>query len=271
MKDVDYVKLSEQYASFLVAIGGVSITALALVLSLGSTLNKRESGPFLVFALVVATVSCFIGSHMMAETAAFIQYSKERLKVANPKAEIPPSGVPLGKRLFLLASTNIFVAVVLVLFALMLLPTAFDIQFDNLTAASINLISFVIFATVVLGALCWMFLAAFHRTRLKGTFRRIPAKRTWGVVYSAIGTVLAVATALWLIQTYNKNLLLGFTFIPIALTTGASLLYFAIIFKNSHEAYNRELRLGEICFFSSAITLSYTCLVFAGIRAMFYS
>src|SRR5712692_3161581 len=61
---VRYQKLSEQYANFLVAVGGVSITVLALVLSLGSASSgsspaERYSRAFLVVALLTATVSCF--------------------------------------------------------------------------------------------------------------------------------------------------------------------------------------------------------------------
>ena len=79
MEAVDYLKLSEQYATFLVAVGGVSITVLALVLSWGSDPVEPPaeigSRSFLVAALIVATIACFIGAHMMAETAAFISNS----------------------------------------------------------------------------------------------------------------------------------------------------------------------------------------------------
>jgi len=57
---VDYQKLSERYANFLVAVGGVSITVLAVVLSLGesdSSGSKSASRAFLVAALLAATVA----------------------------------------------------------------------------------------------------------------------------------------------------------------------------------------------------------------------
>lgn len=67
MEHVDYQKLSEQYASFLVAVGGVSITVLTLVLSLSP--NPKDPPPaegdsrsFLVVALILAALSCFIGA-----------------------------------------------------------------------------------------------------------------------------------------------------------------------------------------------------------------
>src|SRR5205085_3478511 len=120
MKDVDYAKLSEQYGGFLVAVGGVSITVLAVVLGLGSKTELAEGGKtaqvFLVAALITATVSCFIGAHMMAETAAFFTKNGDE----QPKKY----KIPLGRRLFVLATTNIFIAITLVLFSIVLLPTA---------------------------------------------------------------------------------------------------------------------------------------------------
>src|SRR2546429_2684192 len=98
--EVDYLKLSEQYASFLIAAGGVSITVLTLVLTLGTETTEtreRELRTFLAAALVVATISCFTGAHMLSETASFISYSKG--------TQTPLS----GERLFLLASINIYI------------------------------------------------------------------------------------------------------------------------------------------------------------------
>src|SRR5205085_241642 len=124
MKHVEYAKLSEQYGGFLVAVGGVSITVLAVVLGLKSILNTPEpltetgetARVFLVAALITATVSCFIGAHMMAETAAFFTKNGDE----QPKKY----KIPLGRRLFVLATTNIFIAITLVLFSIVLLPTA---------------------------------------------------------------------------------------------------------------------------------------------------
>src|SRR5712692_10049124 len=123
MEEVDYAKLSGQYASFLVAVGGVSITVLTLVLSFNRspntsapTLTEKNARMFLVAALIAATVSCFVGAHMMAETAAFFTHCGKK---SPEKAEIR-----LGKRLFVLASSNIFIAITLVLFSIVLLPAA---------------------------------------------------------------------------------------------------------------------------------------------------
>ena len=157
MNQVDYAKLSGQYAAFLVAVGGISITVLALVLSFSSAPNTSETltetgkiaRVFLVAALIAATVSCFIGAHMMAETAAFFTRCEKK-----PSEEKLPDEIPLGRRLFVLATSNIFIAITLVLFSIVLLPTATG-KAD--LAASLKLISLVVFLGVVLGALCWIF------------------------------------------------------------------------------------------------------------------
>jgi uncharacterized protein with PQ loop repeat len=250
MKKVDYLKLSEQYASFLVAIGGVSITALTLVLSLGSeptTLTEGDTLSFLVAALVVATALCFIGAHMMSETAAFISCSKEPVSDKfNRKAS--------GERLFLLASINIFVAIILVLFALMLLPTASG----RVDPASIKPISFTVFGLIVFGAFCWMILASNYRMPVPHSGRAI-------VLPLIIGLVLGLILYFLLI---SKRYLLWATFIPIVIFTVASLLYFAWIFKDGSKARLRKARIRDIYFFSSAITISYASLVVASIRTM---
>ncbi len=251
MKKVDYLKLSEQYASFLVAVGGVSITALALVLSLGSESTKWTEGDprlFLVAALVVATVSCFIGAHMMAETAAFISFSKET-------ASEEFKGKASGERLFLLASFNIFIAIILVLFALMLLPMVSG----KIDAGSITAISFTVFGLIVLGALCWMILAVKYRVR---------------VPQSGYAIAFAVFIGLpWGLYLYflleSPKCLLLLTFIPIIIFTIASLLYFALIFKDGARARLRKARIQDIYFFSSGIIISYLSLLAAGIRTMF--
>jgi len=256
MKDIDYVKLSEQYASFLVAVGGVSITALALVLSLAHEImsTKGELASFLVLALVAATVCCFIGAHMMAETAAFISYTKMTFEDKTPEREIPSAEVTLGKRLFLLASTNIFIAIALVLFALTLLPAAADFP----DAASIRLISFLIFGAVLAGASYWMCLAAVHR--MEGS---------WSAVLPA-GIVGAVwAFFLWSIQPH-KNWVLGLTFVPIVLISVILLIYFASIFKGSHRVLSGKIGTGDRCFFVIAITVSYASLLVAAVKIMFF-
>lgn len=238
MRQVDYLKLSEQYASFLVAIGGVSITVLTLVLSFNPESARPELTAFLVAALIVATVSCFAGAHMMAETAAYITYFKERVS---------------GERLFLLASTNIFIAIILVLFALMLLPTASGKVHEDYQD-SIKLISVSVFAVVVIAAICWMARASIYR---------MPAPKGWRAIMPAVvlGALWIVGLCVYLIP---HNWLLQASFIPIIFFTVVSLVYFTWTFKNGGEASNFD-----IFFFSSAIILTYISLVVAGIKTMF--
>ena len=263
MEEVDYSKLSEQYASFLVAVGGVSITVLTLVLSLGSSatkLTEQDLGSFLILDLVVATVCCFIGAHMMAETAAFINHAKEKLKAENPTPDtISPVRVPLGERLFLLASANIFISIILVLFALMLLPSASNLS----NATSIKWISFFIFMFVVVGALIWMVLAANHRMPVEPVTERRRAIR------QSIGIGLLWACVLCGSLLIHKVLLLWLTFLVIALIAVGSLLRFALIFKESNKTSNQEVSINDIRLFSSAITISYASLIINAIRTMF--
>jgi hypothetical protein len=226
--EVDYLKLSEQYASFLVAIGGVSITVLALVLTFNS-----KSNAFLVASLIVATISCFTGAHMMAETAAFISHSK---------------GIPSGERLFLLASINIFIAVVLVIFALMLLP----IVSDKVDVDSIKPISISVFAFVIIAVLSYVWLS----------FYRMPAP------HGRLSIVMpAIASILWswrmFSQTSKKSseklrqkFLLKWTFIPIIFFTFISLIGFAWTFNDGGKVGDIDIGLFSLAITSACASLS---------------
>lgn len=245
MENVDYQKLSEQYASFLVAIGGVSITVLTLVLSLNQDSKApelTEAGPrsFLVAALVVAVVSCFIGAHMMAETAAFINKSKNKDN---------------ADRLFLVASSNIFISIVLVLFALMLLP----LVFSKVHLASIKPICIGLFFLIVAGAIYWAVLAGTYRMRVKGSKRAI-------IIAAFCGSISFVAL---LAIPLSNNWLLWLAFAPSALVTAVSLAWFAWIFKDGTVDSLREARIKEIRFFSISIIVSYASLLAAGFKTMF--
>ncbi|HEX8773714.1 MAG TPA: hypothetical protein VF735_08885 [Pyrinomonadaceae bacterium] len=241
MKEVDYAKLSEQYASFLVAAGGVSITVLTLVLGLSSpptTVTEKNARLFLVAALIAATVSCFVGAHMMAETAAFFTHK--------PSEKTPPAKIPLGRRLFVLASSNIFVAIALVLFSIVLLPTATG---KIELAASLKPITHVVFLGVVIGALCWMALAAIDRTSVGG--------EGW---YAIAGGIIVGVLGGAIFHYFSKDNWPQVIFIIIVSFTAASLLYFAVIFKIG-KACTRKACIIEIGVFSSAITISYVSLI----------
>ncbi|HLL69782.1 MAG TPA: hypothetical protein VK363_00020 [Pyrinomonadaceae bacterium] len=267
MEKVDYLKLSEQYASFLVAFGGVSITVLTLVLSLGSdsqTPTGVNSRSFLVGALVVATVTCFIGAHMMAETAAFISNAKNNAEeIAERKRDINTSQLPplpspeevvSGVRLFILASTNIFIAINLVLFALMLLPASSR----RVHAASLAPISVGVFLVIIVVSLYWMILAANYRMYLPQS-----GWATWSPVI-----IVSVLGVIFYFLPVSKECLLWVAFAPSALSTAISLVWFAWIFKEGDTIRLQKARIQDIWFFSLAISLSYTPLVVAVIKTV---
>jgi hypothetical protein len=241
MKEVDYAKLSEQYASFLVAVGGVSITVLTLVLGLSSpptTLTEQNARTFLVAALIAATVSCFIGAHMMAETAAFFTKKGQ---------ETLPDKITLGQRLFVLATSNIFIAITLVLFSIVLLPTATG---KVELAARLKPISHVVFLGVVIGALWWMALAAIDRMGVgeKGCY--------------ALAVAFVAGLVTGILYYTSKELRPQVTFIFIVGFAAVSVFYFAIIFK-AGKACTINTGIIEMAVFSSAITISYASLVVA--------
>ncbi len=240
---VDYLKLSEQYASFLIAIGGVSITVLALVLSFSA-----KSNAFLVASLVVATISCFTGAHMMAETAAFISYYKDNS--VRTAAFISQYGAePSGERLFLLASINIFIAVVLVIFALMLLPM---VLLEKDKATEIKLISTSVFAFVIIAVLSSVALSVY----------RMPAPLPEPQRWIPIGITFVVSIVLGLILfSISKESLLEWSFIPIIALTLISLLWFAWTFNDGGKVGNLDIWL-----FSFAVTFTCASLVVARIK-----
>jgi hypothetical protein len=274
MNKVDYLKLSEQYVSFLVASAGVSITVLTLVLTFGSKSTEVDLRSFLIAALVVSTISCFIGAQMMAETAASFSHLKENppkaiLNNSTPKESPPevipdnsifsrgrsPKDIPSGEHLFLLASTNIFITVILLLFALMLLPPASEKVEPN----SIRLISVLVFLFVVVCALFWMFLAVIYRMDVKGGLRA-------SVIVFIIGLLVGGVVSYF---PTSKEQLLWATFIPIGFFSAAVLLRFAWLFSDSGKARSPKAYILDICFFIFPITFSYVSLVVAGMKMMY--
>jgi hypothetical protein len=260
METVDYLKLSEQYAGFLVAIGGVSITVLALVLSFGSDTNtpvRINSRSFLVVALVVATITCFIGAHMMAETAAYIQFYKNLHQTT-------------GERLFLLASTNIFTATILVLFALMLIPASSG-RVHTPSLAPILIAVFLIIAAVIL---LWLILAVNYRLRVAGSDGII-----WkSLVVGGVWLLVLLCFPPKLLRSFKENSVLKWvknrcghcslwlTFTPSLLSTAGSLSCFAWIFSEGDPCHFREITHCDIWLFSLAIAVSYASLIAGGIK-----
>jgi hypothetical protein len=275
MEFVDYQKLAEQYASFLVAIGGVSITVLALVLTLtpksGESPELTEPGPrtFLVIALIVATLSCFVGAQMMAETAAFTNYTEpvkcdadnKPVGCINYTKPVPPAIYPetvtftrppkKADRLFLLASSNIFVAIILVFFALMLIPRLSH----TVHLQSLKPIPYLFFL-IVAGALYWAIFAGQYRMIVDGRGRAI---------------ILALVISLiWGFSLYKlripKRWQLWATFAPSALLTVFSLAWFTWLYTDGDQKSLLEATIYEVWFFSISIGLSYAALVATGIK-----
>lgn len=285
MDEVDYLKLCDQYITFLIASAGVSITVLTLVLTFGSkseTQNKPaqnkevDISSFLVAALIVSTVYCFIGAQMMTETAAFLSYIKNRpakTSQSNKSDKENPTGatsdnsvstaespqekqdMEFGERLFLLASTNIFITVVLLLFALMLLPTASK----TVEPDSIRFISVWVFWVVVVCALFWMILAVIYRMDAEGSHLVIIIASIFifglvvGIVFSCF--IKPIKCLLWL------------TFVPIGCFSAVLLLRFAWIF--SDESKPKTDGVDVLGFFILPITFSYVSLGITGMRMMF--
>lgn len=233
--EVDYLKLSEQYASFLVAAGGVSITVLTLVLTFGlESAYGRDLRTYLAAALVVAIISCFTGAHLMAETAAFISHSRIIL-------------APLsGERLFLLAGINIFIAVTLIIFALMLLPLASG-KVNTVDIQMIKPICISVFVFVIAAVVCWLVFSV-----------TIRSPRVQGCSAVLMFITVVILGVLWgsLLYKYTEYLL-HMTFFLIVALTFLTLFIFTLTFKDGKEANYYEIN-----FFILAITL--TCISLTG-------
>jgi hypothetical protein len=239
--EVDYLKLSEQYASFLVAAGGVSITVLTLVLTLGTKTGKKELRTFLATALIVATISSFTGAHMLSETASFISYSKG--------TQTPPLS---GERLFVLASINIYISVIVILFALMLLPAASG----RVDAKTIEPISVSVFMFALAAVLCWMFFSITIR------FPRLFGWRAIVMIF-AVFCLDGVWGYLLYQSTKFKDRLLHLSFIPILILILISLVLFTLTFKDGGKAHKLD-----VAFFVLAVTSSCVSLTAAAIKLM---
>ena len=287
MNKTDYLQLASQYASFLAAVGGVSITVLTVILSLGSKPSDKRarlSRIFLITALIVSTISCFIGAHMLGETAASVSYFKnvaDACKEVNTfgciKERVPEFTMPTdcaddqpdechnkmwakfreetsGQRLFLLSSINIFISALLVLFAIMLLPTA-----SSERNAAIKPISVWGSLFVSVGVFIWLILAGINRLNPADTDHAVWPAVIWGVI-----CVAALLTASRAYPSTFWDYLLPTTFFPVILITCASFVYFGASFQYSGRASDNEI----LCF-GIAVLTSYALLIVAGIKLMY--
>lgn len=265
---IDYGKLAEQYASFLSALGGVSITVLTLVLSLDSLrkeLKQADGGenlrpaevepgrpnyrPHLIAALIVATVTCFVGAHLMAETASFVNSFISGQAIQGS----PGVTKPLGERLFLLASINIYIAVTVVIFALMLLTAEYKRSNDNVPG--VRRISMCVFCAVVLCILCWMVVSA---------TLRMPPQNWERAELLPIAAVALLGLALWLKLKHRLwNYLVPASFISIISFTVISLGWFAV---SLHWGYNGATTEFDIALFVTSVFSTCMFLLASGKR-----
>jgi uncharacterized protein with PQ loop repeat len=185
-------------------------------------------------------------------------------------------------------------AAVLVLFALMLLPTVSGEK----QAASLATISVAVFVLIVIGAICWMGRAATSRMPAPGDWPTI----RWAVTISILWGLLLfffIKAKYFLIKAkkyiprkacrpftrkrirpftrklirfirkraYDEKVrhqyLLIATFIPIIFFAVISLLWFAWTFGEGGQAQDIE-----IFFFTLAVTFSYTSLIISSIKIM---
>lgn len=255
LMQIDYGKLSEQYASFLSALASVSITVLAIVLSLpGLQPRRRARGevnyrPHLIVALIVATVTSFVGAQLMAETASYVSSFITGQAVAGT----PEPSTPLGQRLFLLASINIYVAGMVIIFALMLLTAEY--KRANEDAHGVRRISMCIFGAVVFCILWWMFFSVAIR---------MPSRNVALAVFGPIVVVGLLGWAfrrLWRESLWDR--LVPATFISIISLTVITLGWFVI---SLHCGLNGETTDFDIGLFVLAVVSTCTFLGAVGKR-----
>lgn len=230
---VDYLKLSELYAGFLASLGGVSITVLTLVLTLYPKPVAGNLSRFWVGALFVATISCFTGAHLMAEAAAFMnKFIGDNNKLM------------LGARLSLLASINIYVAAILLIFTIVLL-----------TAEHVKWISVLVFVLVLLITLIWMYYTASSRFVPKHPQAKKAA--LWAAI---TGLIVGIVMFIWAMSRLFEEYLLVVSFVIPIVATAFSFCYFVRILKSGKQDWNLNVWL-----YSFAIALPCVSLFGAGV------
>jgi hypothetical protein len=238
---IAYGKLAEQYGGFLVAVGGVSITVLALVMYIwhedrAEDKETRHNRSAVIKALIVSTFCSFVGAHLLAETSAFIS-----------GAGVPDNG--FGARQFLLASVNIFVAVPVVMFAVTVLAIEFR---KKQRLLGLRLLSSGVFTAVVFCVLWWMIVSIF--------FRMSPRAMPFQTKAGLIGLVFAISIGVFVLYFCLRNkvesmaLLLNITFGLITVMSISSLIFCSRALYSPGD----DAGLLEAGFFVSTVT--FTCL-----------
>jgi hypothetical protein len=296
----DYIKLSEQYASFLSALGGITVTVLTIVLAIKKT-SKPKLFSALVSALVVATLACFVGAHLMAQTAALTKKKEPVVQAAaasqTQKAEqlgdkqqrdagSAEDKKPMVARHFVYASVNVYFALMLVAFSLMLLPETYirvsekeqeeidtgiqgsntkDTSEGGMSKEDVNAISRVtksVFYFVVSSAYFWSFYYYTYRFKVPDPRDRIPAVFVIGT--AIIVTVWAIYLCLLHLFIKDENSQRN-TFILHIILIGLSVLLFSFYADVDEEPTNWDIFL--FCF---AIAISGATLWGLSLRATEY-
>lgn len=261
----DFRKLAGQYANFFTALGGVCITVLTLILALERVPNRADLHSVLVASLIVATVVSFIGAHLMAETAASIRQPVTSVETSPPPSvnESPAQEKEtpqwVGGRLFLLASINIYLGVILTSFSLLLLPAAYD----KLNAREITLITLTVFLVVVVSAYYWM--DRYFVSRIK-PLKQLPLRPSWSqkaVVIAA--SLLASAAIVFLRGEITRKYVQATEFIILIILSASSGFYFNRVYHQKQQPEQSDWKQVST-FFYAAITFSCITIFALGLR-----
>lgn len=146
----NYVTLCQSYSAFLLGVGGVAITILTLVLTLSRDHSEKDVMPYLVAALLICAATCFVGTHLLNETASL--GGTEPMTVRR-SGEMPAGSPPGIIRFFWIAEVNIFIASLAFLFALALITLVYSD--DGKTELVVNA-AFTLFFSTPVFALMWV-------------------------------------------------------------------------------------------------------------------
>jgi uncharacterized membrane-anchored protein len=236
----DFRKLAAQYASFFTALGGICITVLTLILALDRDPIRADLHSALVASLSVAILISFIGAHLMAEMAASIRQPAASGKTPSPslpaQSPYPDKETPpwAGGRLFLLASINIYLGVILTSLSLMLLPAAYNKR----NARDITVITLSAFLVVLFSAYYWMKRYFISRIRPLGSEGESPKPSRKQKTF-VIAVSLAVSAAIFFPLTRKYAQAIEFI-ILIGLSAGSGFYFNHIYHKRPQETQEEQ-------------------------------
>lgn len=272
----DYLKLAEYYGSFLAALGGVSITVLALVLSVGSSVPKQKLSVKLAFKRVEGKKwvgiypeplavrqfravlllddksprqkyrTVLIITLVVATLASFTDAHMMAETAALNTDVVGATTQPFGERHFFLASVNIYIAAMLLILALVLLSAE-----HGEAHPAVQLVSIAAFIFIIAAVLGWMYLSVTSRAidplprlHVIGTFF------VWSAVWFRV-------SHLW----FWPRGLIRASFAMIIGSTAVSLFCFAMRYKQGGQADFLDKWI-----FTDAIIISSVSLLAVGLK-----